>query len=201
VASPRSAQTRKARTDEKVFRATIDLLRTGGAGAVTVEAVATASGVAKTTIYRRHTDRIAMLRAALDHYMPRLDDIADADPRRGLVTLVRAVSTVIERYIGTSVAVLLAAADDPAARVVLDAVVQPRIHQITALIDGWRTAGLLRSDLDVDLTVSTVMGTVGVTYARHGTFPPDWPERLVAHLWPLLRPPGEPAAGSPEHPN
>lgn len=52
-ASPRIAQTRKDCMDEKVFRATVDLLRTAGTGAVTVEAVSARSGVAKTTFYRR----------------------------------------------------------------------------------------------------------------------------------------------------
>lgn len=53
MASPRIAQTRKDCMDEKVFRATVDLLRTAGTGAVTVEAVSARSGVAKTTIYCR----------------------------------------------------------------------------------------------------------------------------------------------------
>jgi len=53
MASPRIAQTRKERKDEKVFRATVEVLRTAGTGAVTVEAVFARSGVAKKTICRR----------------------------------------------------------------------------------------------------------------------------------------------------
>jgi AcrR family transcriptional regulator len=200
MASPQSAQTRKARTDEKVFRATMELLRARGADAVTVEAVAAASGVAKTTIYRRHADRIALLRAALDHYLPRPDAISDADPRSGLTTLMRAVSTTIERYIGMSIAALVSAGRDPAAKVVIDGVIQPRMAQLTSLLEGWRQAGALRRDLDVDLTVATIFGTSGVTYARYRTFPPDWPERLVDHLWPLLRPDDRPHVDNPPPP-
>lgn len=188
MASPGGARTRKARTDEKVFRSAIELLRTSGVGAVTVEAVAAASGVAKTTIYRRYDDRIAILRATLDHYMPRVDVIAGTDARDGLTLLIRSVSTTIERYLGSSVAVLLSAGDDPAARVVRSGVIQPRIDQIAALLDGWKAGGELRADLDVDLTVSTIVGTTGVAYARHAALPPDWPERVVEHLWPMLRP-------------
>lgn len=188
MASPRSAQTRKARTDEKVFRATIELLRSGGADAVTVEAVAAVSGVAKTTIYRRHDDRIALLRAALDHYMPRPDAISDPDPRRGLGVLMAAVSTTIERYIGMSIAAMVSDGGDPAAEVVINGVLQPRMQQLASLLEGWRLAGALRRDLDVDLTVATIFGTSAVTYARYRTFGPNWPERLVDHLWPLLRP-------------
>ncbi len=190
MASPRSAMARKTHTDEKLFRATVDLLRTGGARAVTVEAVAAASGVAKTTIYRRYDDRIAMLEATLDHYGPQLGTVADDDPRSGLVALARTVTAVIEDLVGMSLVTLLTAADgEPAARVVRERVIQTRIDQMGAVLTRWKSAGALRSDLDVDLTVSTLMGTIGVTYARHGSFPPGWPERFVEHLWPLLRPP------------
>ena len=40
--------------DERITAAALDLLRTQGPAAVTVEAVAARSGVAKTTIYRRY---------------------------------------------------------------------------------------------------------------------------------------------------
>lgn len=191
MASPRSAQTRKSRTDEKLYRAVIGLLRSAGVDAVTVEAVAAASGVAKTTIYRRHADRVALLRATLDHYIPRPEAVADlagaTDPRASLRALVTAFSTTIEQYVGTSLATLIAA-DEAAAQAVREHVIQPRVEQIAALLEGWRSAGLLRPGLDVDLTVSTIIGTAGVTYARYGAFPPGWPDRLVDHLWPLLRP-------------
>ncbi len=188
MASPRSAQTRKTHTDEKVFRATVDLLRSAGVRAVTVEAVAARSGVAKTTIYRRHADRNAMLQAALNHYLPRIDTVDDTDPRRGLTAAVRAVTATIERYIGLSVATVLAASDDPAAGMVRDRVIQPRADQLAARLARWKAAGALRADLDVDLAVATIIGTVVVTYAWEGAFAPDWAERFVDHLWPLLRP-------------
>ncbi len=190
MASPRSAQTRKTHTDEKVFRATVDLLRSAGVRGVTVEAVAARSGVAKTTIYRRHADRNEMLRAALNHYLPPVDAVDDLDPRQGLTTAVRAVTATIERYIGLSVAsAMLGASDDPATGMVRDRVVQPRVEQLAARLAKWKAAGALRPDLDVDLTVATIIGTIGATYARDGVFAPDWPERFVGHIWPLLRPP------------
>src|SRR6185312_13081827 len=51
--------------DDGITDATLALLRARGPGAVTVEAVAARSGIAKTTIYRRHRDRRDMLSAAL----------------------------------------------------------------------------------------------------------------------------------------
>src|ERR1051325_9819002 len=50
--------------EEGIFDATLTLLRAKGPRSVTVEAVAARSGIAKTTIYRRHRDRRDMLSAA-----------------------------------------------------------------------------------------------------------------------------------------
>jgi AcrR family transcriptional regulator len=51
--------------DDGIADATLALLRTKGPRSVTVEAVAGRSGIAKTTIYRRHRDRRDMLSVAL----------------------------------------------------------------------------------------------------------------------------------------
>ncbi|HEX2214996.1 MAG TPA: TetR family transcriptional regulator, partial [Mycobacterium sp.] len=51
--------------DDGITDATLALLRTKGPKSVTVEAVAARSGIAKTTIYRRHRDRRDMLAVAL----------------------------------------------------------------------------------------------------------------------------------------
>ena len=51
--------------DAKIAAATLEVLRTRGPRAVTVEAVTAHSGIAKTTIYRRYSDRRDMLAAAL----------------------------------------------------------------------------------------------------------------------------------------
>ena len=51
--------------DQRISAAALDLLRTKGPAAVTVEAVVARSGVAKTTIYRRYRNRNDMLTAAL----------------------------------------------------------------------------------------------------------------------------------------
>ncbi len=200
MASPRSAQTRKARTDEKVFRATVELLRAAGTDAVTVEAVAARSGVAKTTIYRRHADRTAMLKAALDHYLPWLDRFEGDDPRRVLIAIVAAMSTTVEDYVGLSMASTFTARNDQASAIVRDGVLQPRLDLMATRLRDWTTAGLLRADLDVELTVSTLIGTIVVTYGRDGAFPPRWPERLVEHMWPLLAPvAGPPSPQGPPH--
>ena len=55
----------RRRVEDGIAESTLHLLRTGGPRAVTVEAVAAHSGIAKTTIYRRHPNRRDMLSSAL----------------------------------------------------------------------------------------------------------------------------------------
>jgi AcrR family transcriptional regulator len=55
--------------EHRIADTALQLLRTGGPRSVTVQAVQSRSGIAKTTIYRRHRDRREMLRAALSELM------------------------------------------------------------------------------------------------------------------------------------
>jgi AcrR family transcriptional regulator len=56
---------RQQSVEDGIADSTLNLLRTRGPRAVTVEAVAAHSGIAKTTIYRRHANRRDMLASAL----------------------------------------------------------------------------------------------------------------------------------------
>ncbi len=67
----------QGRVEDGIAESTLYLLRTGGPRAVTVEAVAAHSGIAKTTIYRRHPNRRDMLAGALS----RLASPGPLDPR------------------------------------------------------------------------------------------------------------------------
>ena len=57
---------RSPEIDARLIAATLSLLREAGPEAVNIQAVAERSGVAKTTIYRRYSNRDAMLRAAIE---------------------------------------------------------------------------------------------------------------------------------------
>src|SRR5688572_2939020 len=76
----RQGRPRQPEIDQRIGSAVLDLLHEGGPAAVTVEGVAARSGVAKTSIYRRHADRGALLTAALS------DAIGEPQvPREGTV--------------------------------------------------------------------------------------------------------------------
>src|SRR5690242_10745359 len=101
------------RVDEGIAESSLHLLRTGGPRAVTVEAVAGHSGIAKTTIYRRHPNRRDMLSSALS----RVASPAPLDPRTEAADQLRwlidhAVETV-EHGIGLGGFAAMLTEDDP----------------------------------------------------------------------------------------
>lgn len=54
----------------RILDAALQLLRSGGPRAVTMQSVTEATGIAKTTLYRRHRNRRALLAAALERLAP-----------------------------------------------------------------------------------------------------------------------------------
>src|SRR3954453_19417819 len=86
--------------DDGIADATLALLRTKGPRSVTVEAVAARSGIAKTTIYRRHRDRRDMLSAALSRVTTPKSLAAQADAPDRLRWLIREAVNIVDVGIG-----------------------------------------------------------------------------------------------------
>ena len=62
---PRRGRPRDARCDHAILQATLDMLREGGAGNLSIDGVAARAGVGKATIYRRWSSKEALLLEAL----------------------------------------------------------------------------------------------------------------------------------------
>jgi AcrR family transcriptional regulator len=83
---------RSARIRRAVFDATLDILAREGYGALTIEAVADAAGVNKTTVYRNWPSKAALLLAAAkDRSEAVIVTRSTGDRERDLVTFLRSV--------------------------------------------------------------------------------------------------------------
>jgi len=95
TAPARTPDRRAERSRQAILAATLQLLDHDGGdvGALTVEAVAARSGVAKTTIYRHWRDKWELaLDAVMIDTLPQFDEPADAgDTRKELLTFVNSV--------------------------------------------------------------------------------------------------------------
>jgi len=157
---------RSERSKQAILDATRELLaEEGGVRALTIEAVAARSGVAKTTIYRRWRDKWELaLDAAMIDVLTTFDDPIDVgDTRKELLTFVNsALRTLGSRPYGPAMQGLVSevATDPQLARVYREYVVDPRRLQVKAVIERGIERGDLRLDTDPRLVQELLIGTI-----------------------------------------
>lgn len=153
---------RMERTRAAILEAASELLVCDGPDAISHAQVALAAKVSRTTVYNHFPDRAALLRATIEAFAkPRPSEVTGdvrTDLRRlleGIVTDLldeqrsRAFATMIER----------AQHDDTVAAVRDDLICEGQT-QFAQIVANGITAGLLRSDIDVDLAMSGLLGTL-----------------------------------------
>lgn len=176
--------------EDRIAEATLTLLRSGGPRAVTVEAVAAASGVAKTTIYRRHRDRREVLSAALSRVAspPPIDPDASATDRlRWLIT--QAVEAV-SGGVGLGGVAAMLTDEDPEFTTLFRRILVQQRERLEAVIDVGKADGGLRPDLDNAALLDAIVGAYLAEHARTGAVAVQWRERLFVLLWPAVQPVG-----------
>jgi AcrR family transcriptional regulator len=159
------ADPRAERSKQAILDATRDLLAEEGGGvrALTVEGVASRSGVAKTTIYRRWRDKWELaLDAVMIDMLPRFDNPVDVgDTRKELVTFVKSVVNLFaSRPYGPAMQGLVSeiATTPELARAYREQVVLPRRRQLEPVIERGIARGDLRPDTDVGLVHELLVG-------------------------------------------
>jgi AcrR family transcriptional regulator len=160
---------RLASTDDRILGATLELLQAGGAGQVTIDAVAARSGAAKSTIYRRWPSLenliVDALRLALRGRRDQVDEIREFDslqgsPVRGaarqVLSLVR--EPLFQSSFPTMARILLG--DRSIADRFRASVFAPlRTVRRDELLDMMAT-GAIRRDVDPDLVLDMINGAV-----------------------------------------
>ncbi|WP_232374916.1 TetR/AcrR family transcriptional regulator [Mycolicibacterium mengxianglii] len=160
--------------DARILDAALELLRSGGPRAVTMQAVSESTGIAKTTIYRRHRDRRALLNDALQRLaqQPPIDPRASREQR--LKWAIRQSIDVIANGIGVGGFAALLTNEDPEFSEVFR----------TMLVDyrEQAVAAMAADAPDLDTIVDMVVGSYIAEFARNGTVDPSWGDRIFALL-------------------
>jgi AcrR family transcriptional regulator len=174
--------------DDDISATTLDLLRAKGPRSVTVEAVAAQSGIAKTTIYRRHRDRRDMLSLALSQVAapePLPPDTGAADRLRWVIKqAVRAV----EAGIGFGGFAALLTDEDPEFTTLFRQLLLDQRAELESVIEAGTSDGSLRAGVDAATLIDAMVGTVIAERARTGNVAPGWDTRLFDLFWPVVRP-------------
>jgi hypothetical protein len=64
--------------------------------------------------------------------------------------------------------------------------VLPRRRRVVGTLRRGVNAGVLRPGLDVDVITTMLIGAIYARYLATGDVPADWPERVVASMWPAI---------------
>jgi AcrR family transcriptional regulator len=173
--------------EDGIAESTLHLLRTGGPRSVTVEAVTAHSGIAKTTIYRRHRDRRAMLAAALSHLISPVPLGLEADAPERLRWLIKFAIAAIDDGIGFGGFASLLTEDDPEFSALFRQIlIDQRANQVR-VIDACKADGTMRADVDAETLLDAIVGTHIADRARNGQLTPNWEQRLFDLFWPAVR--------------
>ena len=190
---------RAARSRERVLATAWTLLREGGAAACTIEAIAAASGVAKTTIYRQFDDSEDVIFAVLEKLKP-TPVIPDTDDVQADVEV--ALHDLAGGLFDTDTSSVMASMIDLAersarARDLATEFGARRRGLLVARLERAIAVGDLPAEVDAELLAAQLVGPL--FYRRYISRQPT-PRRLVTRLArstlrPLLAPPGSADGG------
>jgi AcrR family transcriptional regulator len=164
------------------------LLAEQGYDAMSVEGVAAAAGVGKTTIYRRYPNKRDLVIAALSSVAATLPEPFDAGSTRDdILALIRDTLEVLRRTgVGFSMAGTLLAKerDEPMLLALFrERVLRPRIELGTRILRRGIERGELRPDIEAEVVLPILVGS---TFARHiAGFPEDeaWLASMIDTVW------------------
>jgi AcrR family transcriptional regulator len=181
--APGPGRPRNAETDVRIHQAALGLLRKGGPATVTVEAVSEASGVAKTTIYRRYANRDDLLRAALTAVIGDPGEPPDADPRQRIRWALEGTWRQMSDVLGPGGLGAVVGASDERFTELFRGVIEPYTDALVALIRADISAGKLREDLDPDAAVSLFVGAYLGELVRRGEVDETFADRCLHLMW------------------
>ena len=173
--------------DDAIGDATLALLRAKGPRSVTVEAVAARSGIAKTTIYRRHRDRRDMLSVALSRVTTPEPLATQADAPDRLRWLIAEAVKTIDVGIGYGGLAALLTDEDPDFTKLFRRILAKQRAELESVIDAGKADGSFRADLDGATLVDAVVGAHIAERARTARVAAGWEGRLFDLFWPVVR--------------
>jgi AcrR family transcriptional regulator len=175
---------RSERADKAIVEATLDLLaEESGVAGVSIEAVAARAGVGKTTIYRRWPSKEALIVHALGAVKEPLPEPAGESARADLTEIARRLAgDRHRRYSRCFWNVAGGAEKYPGlyARYRQD-VIEPRREVIRRVIRRGIETGELRADLDVEVVLSLLLGSLTARRPQE-TVPAGYAEAAVDTL-------------------
>jgi AcrR family transcriptional regulator len=187
---------RSAKADEAIIEALLDLLADGTpAEAISIEAVAAKAGVGKATIYRRWSNKEALLVDAVATLKGDPPKIVGESVRDDLIALLRPVGMPSHTRAGKIMPCLLSELQrSPELYRCVEKITEPRRALMRQVLQRGIDEGELRADLDLELAMVALVGPLvaqTVLAWPQAVKQRNLPERLVDLLWPALAVPAK----------
>lgn len=132
---PRNTRRRGDALLGAIHAAVMEELATVGYTGLSIERVAERARTGKASIYRRWPTRLELVLDAIDHVMPRLDDVPDTgNVRDDLLLVLRRIASVMGSRDGIAARACVDGTDDELARAVRERLLPPRKAMMLALL-------------------------------------------------------------------
>jgi len=186
-ADVRPGRPRNRLTDRGILDAAVDLLRKGGLDAFTIEAVAAGAGVSRPTVYRRYSDRDALLHHAVSEAFEAAmqePEVTDAPRGRVLQLLMNTVHMLTSTPIGPLFRALIPHLPEyPALGRLANELGQRRRLRLREAMLAARDAGEFSDQRDLDMLLDGILGAIYFRYLITGrALDARYVERLVETL-------------------
>jgi len=172
--APRAGRPRSSEADRAILDTALRLLVEQGYDAMSIEGVAAAAGVGKTTIYRRYPSKRELVVAAVSSLAASFEPPPDSgNVRDDLLAFMRQIFGLFHSGLPFAMAgtLLVKERDDPALMELFrQKIIRPRMEVVARLLRKGMDRGELRPDISPELTAQILAGAV---FARHLS---GWPE-------------------------
>jgi AcrR family transcriptional regulator len=176
----------RASVDDRIFSAALAILRARGPVAVSIESVAAASGVAKTTIYRRYENRESLLTAAVASAATAVEIPTDLSAQDSLRWVLRNARDTIEHVVGRGTVAAVLANEDPHLSELLLGMIRTATRPFREDLHRRAVAGEIKASLDVDLAMSILLGVVVAQLIRGRPTDEEWVDSVLDLIWPAF---------------
>ena len=176
---------RDQRASSAITGAALRQLDELGYARVSMESVACEAGVARTTIYRRYRDKADLITAAIaGNNSTHLSPGTSRHPRRDLISYLTEFDERFAESCLEVVGTLIGAREDPTALALhRERVVGPRMGYVRSLLETAVELGQLHPDVDLDLALQMLAGSVFARRVAGEPSAPGWAERAVDMIW------------------
>jgi AcrR family transcriptional regulator len=171
--------------DRRIIEAAQKLMALQGFDGMSIEGVAAESGVAKTTIYRRFSDKTELAIAAIRDLIP----IAVPQPTGATYDDLLEQLTFIRGVVDMGLAGTVLAEERRNPKLLdlfRERVTGPRIAQLRGILETGVEHGEVRADADLDAACDLIAGAFLAHYLAEGRPDEAWARRLLDTLWPAL---------------